>query len=137
MNKTEIERGEDVFCYLYQSLNTGENSKRNRDQNEFIKFEKLYQLNEILEKAFNIDVSFFFLDHNASRTRYLVYLRFICFNFLREKYNLRTIARMLNRKDHSTVIHGIEQYDLMCKYPDFLFKPFNDQFNRAKDELGY
>lgn len=137
MNKTDIEIGEDVFFYLYQSLNTTENAKRNRDQEEFIKFEQLHRLNEILERGFNIDLTFFFCDQNAARKRYLVYLRFICFNFLREKYNLRTIARMLNRKDHSTVIHGLQQYKQLSNYPDFLFKPFNDQFNRTKDELGY
>ena len=139
MNKTEIERVEDVFSYLNEHFHYSVKAKKNRGRKkEKVQFDQLFKLNEILEKGFNIDLYFFF-DSNSRppRRRDVVYLRFICFNFLKKEYNLKTIATMLNRYDHSTVIHGLKQYEQLRNYPDFLFKPFNDQFNRVRDELGY
>jgi len=137
MNKTEIESSNDVFLYLHEHFNECVKAKKNRGGKNLVNLERLHQLNEILEEGFNIDISYFFLDPNNRRHRHLVYLRYICFNFLRENYTLQNISKMLNRYDHTTVINGLEQYEQLCSFPDMVFKPFNDQFNRVKDELGY
>jgi len=140
VNKTKIERGEDVFLYLNDLFHHSFNAKKNRGGSEKINFEKLIQLNEILKISFLIDISSFYNCVNplsGSQRNHFNYFRYICYNFLRDTYEQRIIAIMLDRKRHDNISRGLKRYDLLIDNPDYLFKPFNDQFNRAKDELGY
>lgn len=140
MNKSEIKTDKDVLLYLNEHFHHSVNAKRNRGGLDRINFEKLIELNEILKAGFLIDISSFYNCVNPvseSQRKHFNYFRYICYNFLRDTYKQRIIAIMLDKKRHDNISYGLKQHDLLIDNPDFLFKPFNDQFNRVRDELGY
>ena len=60
---------------------------------------------------------------SKSRKRELVYTRLVLFQYLRtQKMTMYAIGNIFN-KDHSTVVYGLKQYELLDKnkkhYPDF------------------
>lgn len=68
----------------------------------------------VIEKT-GIDV------RKKTRKQEYVYLRFVCFHFLKKKRPLITlheIGKSLN-VNHATVVHGLRMYDKLIRYPDF------------------
>jgi len=67
------------------------------------------------ERQFDVSLS------SKSRKRKEVYLRDILMKLIYQKsrLSLEKIGAFFNR-DHATVIHNINLYDNLCKYPDFI-----------------
>ena len=59
---------------------------------------------------------------SRTRKREVVYSRFIYFHLMRNKlkrhYSLTEIGSFL-KKDHTTVMHGLKQFDILIDYEDF------------------
>jgi chromosomal replication initiation ATPase DnaA len=62
---------------------------------------------------------------SKTRKREVVYSRFIYYHLMRYKlkknYSLTEIGSFL-KKDHSSVLHGLKQFDLLINYDDFKYK---------------
>lgn len=67
------------------------------------------------ERQFEVDLK------SKSRKRKEVYLRAILMKIIYKRTNLslEKIGAFFNR-DHATVIHNINLYDIVCNYPDFM-----------------
>lgn len=56
--------------------------------------------------------------HTTTRKRPIPFIRFTCFWFIRVThplYSLQQVGQYFGNKDHSTVIHGVTQYENACK----------------------
>ena len=56
-----------------------------------------------------------------SRKKEIVYMRFVCFRLLKDKYPKITFMQLASifKRDHATIIHGISMYEKLKRYPDF------------------